>query len=251
MTSSMTPHPAGHRAGADGSRPPETVDRLMVGVCGAIWLVWLVVFVIATVACVNLGRGGGGGENSPWLLYTIIAVSGLTILGAIPLLLRARRDALTDRSTTDRSTTDRSTTARSTTGRSTTARSTTARSTTEPVAPAAEAGALPVRPPAAEAPTEKIRIFGTAVDPAGRQPNLQESLGVSPRNDEVERQWLRGTVSLLSAIGLGWTASAVATYLLAVGSESAAIVALVAAGVATAAIPALLVVFSRRLNSAG
>lgn len=232
MTSSMTSRPAGHRGVADGSRPPETVDRLMVGVCGAIWLVWLVVFVVATVACVNLGRGGGGGggggggENSPWLLYTIIAVSGLTILGAIPLLLRARRDALTDRWTTDRS-------------------------TTEPVSPAEEAGVLPVRPaPAAEAPTEKIRVFGTAVDPAGGQPNLRQRQRVSPWTDALERQWLRGTVSILSAIGLGWTASAVATYLLAVGSESAAIVALVAAGIATAAIPAILVMFSRRLNSA-
>ncbi len=226
MTSPMTSRPAGHRGAVDDSRPPETVDRLMVGVCGAIWLVWLVVFVIATVACVNLGRGGGGGENSPWLLYTIIAVSGLTILGAIPLLLRARRDALTERSTTDRS-------------------------TAEPVPHAEEAGVLPVRPaPAAEAPTEKIRIFGTAVDPAGGQPNLQERQHVSPQTDAVERQWLRGTASLLSAIGLGWTASAVATYLLAVGSESAAVVALVAAGVAAAAIPAVLVVFSRRLNSA-
>ena len=231
MTSPMTSRPAGHRGAADGSRPPETVDRLMVGVCGAIWLVWLVVFVIATVACVNLGRGGGGGENSPWLLYTIIAVSGLTILGAIPLLLRARRDALIDRSTIDRSTTERS--------------------TAEPVPLAEEAAVLPVRPaPAAEAPTEKIRIFGTAVDPAGGQPNLQERQRVSPQTEAVERQWLRGTVSLLSAIGLGWTASAVATYLLAVGSESAAVVALVAAGVAAAAIPAVLVVFSRRLNSA-
>jgi hypothetical protein len=221
MTSSTTSHSAGHRGGADGSRPPETVDRLMVGVCGAIWLVWLVVFVIATVACVNLGRGGGGGENSPWLLYTIIAVSGLTILGAIPLLLRARRDALTDRSTA------------------------------EPRPPAEDAGALPVRPaPAAEAPTEKIRIFGTAVDPASGQSNLHERQHVSVRTDAVERQWLRGTVSILSAIGLGWTAAAVATYLLAVGSDSAAIVALVAAGVATAAIPAALVVFSRQLSSA-
>lgn len=203
----------------------------MVGVCGAIWLVWLVVFVIATVACVNLGRAGGDGENSPWLLYTIIAVSGLTILGAIPLLLRARRDALTDRATTDRAATDRA--------------------TAVPVPLAEEAGVLPVRPaPVAEAPTEKIRIFGTVVDPAGGQLNPQERQHVSVRTDAFERQWLRGTVSILSAIGLGWTAAAVATYLLAVGSESAAIVALVAAGVATAAIPAALVVFSRRLNSA-
>lgn len=226
MTSSMTSHPAGSRGRADGARPPETIDRLMVGVCGAIWLVWLVVFVIATVACVNLGRGGGGGGDgdSPWLLYSIIAVSGVTILAAIPLLLRARRDALADRSTA------------------------------EPVAAVGEAAVLPVRTaPAAEAPTEKIQIFGTAVDPARGQPDpgardREQGRTASLRTDAVDRQWLRGTVSIFSAIGLGWTSAAVATYLLAVGSDSAAIVALVAAALATAAIPAALVVFSRRLS---
>lgn len=75
-----------------GARPPGTMDRLMIGACGAIWLVFLVVGVIATVALVNLGRGRGGTlEQSSWLLYTIIAVSAVTIAAAIPLLLRARR----------------------------------------------------------------------------------------------------------------------------------------------------------------
>ncbi len=30
------------RDNATGMRPPETIDRLMVGACGAIWLVFLV-----------------------------------------------------------------------------------------------------------------------------------------------------------------------------------------------------------------
>ena len=174
MTSSMNPHPRG----VDDSRPPETVDRLLVGICGAIWLVWLVVFVIATVACVNLGRAGGGGSgdtgDSPWLLYSIIGVSGLTILAAIPLLLRARRDAFADRSGTSQP-------------------------TAAPLPAADEAGALPVRPaPVADAPTEKIQIFGTAVDPVRGQSNSgehhrHERESVSLRTDAVEREWLRGT----------------------------------------------------------
>ncbi len=51
----------GSESGADQAtaerRSPETVDRVMVGVCGAIWLVLLAVTVIATVALVHLGRG--------------------------------------------------------------------------------------------------------------------------------------------------------------------------------------------------
>ena len=86
--SGESPIPAG--------RSPETVDRLMVGVCGAIWLVLLAVSAIATVALVQLGSGHrpSGGSGSSWLLYTIIVISAVVILGAIPLLIRARRAAL-------------------------------------------------------------------------------------------------------------------------------------------------------------
>jgi hypothetical protein len=77
-----------------GHRPPDAVDRIVVGVCAAIWLLALVVGVIATVGLVNLGRGSGDtAAASPWLLYPIIAVSALVIAGAVPLLLRARRTA--------------------------------------------------------------------------------------------------------------------------------------------------------------
>ncbi len=76
------------------------MDRLLVGVCGAIWLVLLAVTVIAIVALVDMSRGhtaSSGGSHTPWLLYSIIIVSGgLIILGAIPLLIRARRTALSD-----------------------------------------------------------------------------------------------------------------------------------------------------------
>jgi len=73
-------------------------DRILVGVCAAIWLLLLGVGVAAVVALTELGRGfqqGGGGPHTG-LLYTIIGVSALVIAAAIPVLLRARRAAPVD-----------------------------------------------------------------------------------------------------------------------------------------------------------
>lgn len=194
-----------------GGRSPETVDRLMVGACGAIWLVFLVVAVIAGVALVNLGSGrGGAGEQSSWLLYTIIAVSAVTIAAAIPLLLRARRDASM------------------------------ARTTVAPEPP-------PLPKPAINAPTEQIRVFGATVDPAAVRPTTPP---VSPAAAEVERESLRGTVSVLGVMGLAATAVATATYLLATGGQTAAWVVLGVAGLCTAGMPAAAVVFGRRVLAA-
>lgn len=193
----------------EGGRSPESVDRLMVVGCGAVWLVLLVVAVIASVGLVNLGRGDDAGQQSPWLLYTVIVVSGLTILGAIPLLLRARRDA--------------------------------ERSADEP--PAESAAPLPLP----GAPAEKMRVFGTAVDPRRGTPAV---VADSPLRAAVERVWLRGTASLAGAIGLALTAVATATYLLTAGNGTAAVVALALAGVITVGIPVLAVLFSRRVDGA-
>ena len=79
------------------ARSPETVDRALVGVCGAIWLLVLGMAVAATVALVDSAAAiprVTTGSSTPWLLYSVIAVSALVIVGAIPLLLRARRTAL-------------------------------------------------------------------------------------------------------------------------------------------------------------
>ena len=69
-----------------------------MGVCGAIWLVLLAVGVSAIVALIDLGRGHtwAATGSTPWLLYSVIVVSGLVILGAIPLLIRARCTALAE-----------------------------------------------------------------------------------------------------------------------------------------------------------
>jgi len=197
---------------AQDARSPETVDRLMVGVCGAIWLILLAISVIATVALVQLGRGqvGGAEKDSSWLLYSIIVVSALIIIGAIPLLMRARRTALGE-------------------------------SLPTPDDPAVDA---PVRP--TEAPTEKLRVFGTAVDPYAAQPQSADPMPKVPVA-AVERLWLRGSVSMLAAMGLALIAVATATYLLATESDSGAWAALGTAAVITVAMPAILVAFQRRL----
>ncbi|MFN8072778.1 MAG: DUF2561 family protein [Mycobacterium sp.] len=211
MTSETAP--AGHETTATG-RSPETVDRIMVGVCGATWLVLLAASVVAIVGLVRLGSGhsGGGERHSSWLLYSVIVVSALIIIGAIPLLLRARRNALA-----------------------------------EPPEPEAGGEAEAARTPV-EAPTEKMRVFG--VDPyAQREVEVSRPAPLVP-TAVLDRIWLRGTTSLLTAMGLALTAVAAATYLLADGKDTGAWVALGLAGVITIAMPAILVLHKRMLTEA-
>ena len=85
-----------YRRGSD-TIPPDVIDRILVGVCAAIWLVLLGVSVAAAVALVDLGRGfhkTAGSSHTSWVLYAVIIVSALIIAGAIPVLLRARRMGL-------------------------------------------------------------------------------------------------------------------------------------------------------------
>ena len=212
MTSEAAEAPAENEVRPTG-RSPETVDRLLVGVCGAIWLVLLAVSVAAIAAMVRLasGRPSGGESHSSWLLYGIIVVSALIIVGAIPLLLRARRNAMADQGDSA-------------------------------AGPSAEVRD-PVR--AVDAPTEKIRVFG--VDPSAQRPAETVAAPGVP-TAVLDRLWLRGTVSLLSALGLALTAVAAGTYLLAAANETGAWVALGLAGVITIAMPAVLIFHQRMLN---
>jgi hypothetical protein len=213
-------------------RSPQTVDRLLVGVCGAIWLVLLAVTVIAIVALVDMSRGhiaGNDASRTPWLLYSIIAVSALIIVGAIPLLIRARRSALAD------------------------ARLTPFEPPKAPASPRpGTASAAPVR--ATEPPTEKLKVFGSTVDPYERyQPDFAQS-SASRRADplipatELDRLWLRCTAMLGGAIGLALVGVSTATYLLAVDNDSAAWVALGLAAVITIVMPAIPVTYLRQLH---
>ena len=215
---------AGDPDTAGQSRSPESIDRFMVAVCGAIWLVLLAMSVVATVALVQLGRGRDAGPDGQpsWLLYSIIAVSALIIAGAIPLLLRARRTALADPGSIG--------------------------SDPDGVVGSGVDDPGPVLP--VEAPTEKLRVFGTAVDPYAREAAPEPAAVSRVPAGVVDRLWLRGTASLLGAMGLALTAVATATYLLATGSDTGTWVALGTAGAITVAMPAVLVAFARRLSDA-
>ncbi|GAF88950.1 unnamed protein product, partial [marine sediment metagenome] len=73
---------------------PDQLDRLLFGGCVALWLAALGAGVAAAVTLVDLGTrhpSGTSSSHTPWLLYSIIGVSAAVIIGAIPLLLRARR----------------------------------------------------------------------------------------------------------------------------------------------------------------
>ena len=230
---------AGDPDTAGQSRSPESIDRFMVAVCGAIWLVLLAMSVVATVALVQLGRGRDAGPDGQpsWLLYSIIAVSALIIAGAIPLLLRARRTALADPGSTGSDPDGVSGSGVAGSGVSGSGVSGSGVADPGPV--------LPV-----EAPTEKLRVFGTAVDPYARDAAPEPAAVSRVPAGVVDRLWLRGTASLLGAMGLALTAVATATYLLATGSDTGTWVALGTAGAITVAMPAVLVAFARRLSDA-
>lgn len=74
----------------------DGTDRILLGACVAAWLAALGAGVAAVVALVDLGRNhseGSGPSGTPWLLYTVIGISAVVIVGAVPLLLRARAQA--------------------------------------------------------------------------------------------------------------------------------------------------------------
>ena len=72
----------------------DQTDRILLAVCAALWLAALGAAVAAIVALVDLAsrhRPTRRDSETPWLLYTVIGVSAVVIVGAIPLLIRARR----------------------------------------------------------------------------------------------------------------------------------------------------------------
>ncbi|HEU0190915.1 MAG TPA: DUF2561 family protein [Mycobacterium sp.] len=181
-------------------RSPETVDWILVGLCTLIWLVLLGMSVAAGVALVDLHRGfhkPAHGAHTG-LLYIVIGISALIVLGTIPVLLRARR-------------------------------TTPARPAVRPPGfPVPDAGGPAVRPDAG-APLRS----GAHIAPV--RPSTPVAL-VMP-NDDVGRVWLRGTTELVSAIGIALIAVALATYLMAVGRDTASWVAYGVAGLVTVVMP--------------
>lgn len=206
----------------------------MLGVCAVIWLAVIGVGVAAIVVLVDMGtgrHGSSGGSQTPWLLYVVIAVSALIILGAIPLLLQARRSALAEP------------------GRGAAPPPLAARATGRPT-PAVTHG-TPV-----EAPTQKLRVFGSIADPIGREPGTYRPPEPAPRRlagrlsaDALERVLLRASVVTVGVMGVAMLGVATATYLMAVDKDDAAWVAYGFAAVVTIAMPVVPWPYLRQLRA--
>lgn len=202
-----------------GFRSPDTVDRVLVIACAVIWLAFIGVGVAAVVALVDLGSGRrpetASGSQTPWLLYAVIAISALIILGAIPLLLRARRSALDEPP----------------------------RTPARPSPRAVNYGPSGLARSAQEAPTEKLRVFGPAAEPVtrgapGNRPRRPPRLGgLSP--EVIDRMWLRVTAAIAGAMGVAMLAVATASYLMAVDKNNSAWIALGITAIVTVAMPAI------------
>lgn len=212
---------AGRSRLAAGLDPAELdpIDRILLGACAAIWLIALGAAVAATMALIDLGRGGAdstGDSGTPWVLYAIIAVSALVIAGAVPLLLRARRETRSD----------------------------------TPLAadpPAASGATTPDR--GTEAPTEKLQSLSAATTTDYAAPRMQRTAAPTPLEAAVDRLWLRYAAAMGCAIGVAMVAIGVATYLMAVDNTVAAWVLYVLAGLVTAAMTAVPWYFLRELNT--
>ncbi len=203
----------------------DNVDRVLLAACAAIWLAVLGSGVAATVALVDLGRGHPASSTTsgtPWLLYTVIGVSALVIIGAIPLLVRARRTAL------------------------------------EPPQPSRGGG---VRPPpgrtqtpvrAAEPQTQKLRSYQPVADPIRPRGGYPAASGISTFDaalpPAVDRLWLRCSVVIACAMGVALLAIGIATYLMAAGHDLPSWAAYVVAGLVTLAMPAIPWLYLRQLH---
>lgn len=192
-------------------RSDAAVDRLLVGICAAIWLAALGVSVAAAVVLADLGSGSGGvlGDevDTPWLLYGVIGISALVIVGSIPLLLRARSGA-----------------------------------SQWPERP--PSAAVVQRQARLENATEKMRAGSgpggaRSVRARGASPVPSSPPPEGASVEVVDRIVLRCTVLIVGAIGAGLAVVATATYLMGVDEDTAAWVALGVAGVITLAMPVI------------
>lgn len=204
----------------------DNLDRILLAGCAVIWLIALGAAVAATVALIDLARtqqDPGDGSGTPWLLYTVIVISALVIIAAIPLLLRARRTAL------------------------------------DGPAPAQprrveDSRTVPAVPPRGiETPTGKLRMFGPPPDPAVRTPGYVSA--AAPHRLEpgfpavaVDQVYLRFALTVACALGVATAAIGAATYLMASDSDTLAWVSYGIAGVVTLASPVIPVYYLRELR---
>lgn len=187
----------------------DRTDRILLGSCAAIWLVALGAGVAATVALVDLGRGHAepaGDTGTPWLLYSVIGISAVVIIGAVPLLLRARREAFDEPSRTPGHEPARDMNA----------------------APAAEK---------LSSPGSRGAGLDTQSSAYAAPRSLRTLHADDPASTAVDLIWLRCAVVTACAIGVAMVAIGVATYLMAVNSDVAAWVFYVLTALVTLAMP--------------
>ncbi|MCV7195824.1 DUF2561 family protein [Mycobacterium angelicum] len=191
-----------YRRGPDPVVSPALIDRILIGACAAVWLVLIGVSVAAAVALADLGRGFHKmTPHTTWVLYAVIIVSALIIVGAIPVLLRARRMPRD-----------------------------------EPVVRSkalqgSGIGRQPLRPGRSAA--------RSVTEPARRASVKTAAAGTEWSGEAVDRVWLRGTLALTGTIGIALIAVASATYLMAVGHDGASWVGYGLAGAITAGLPVI------------
>ncbi len=215
---------------------PESVDRMLIGLCAVIWLAFVGMLVGAIVVIAGMGEDSGS-SGSSWGIYIVIGVSLAVIVGAVPLLLRARKSAAQ----------------RTARGASKTA--------PKPKGANSSGGATaPSGPPPAEASTEKLKTFGGLADHVSHVPKDYNGPGspayraateAAAKRAVINRLWLRATVGIAGAIGLALLAVVTGTYLLAVQSDTAAVIAFVFAGVITCAMGAIPWVTLKKLRELG
>jgi Protein of unknown function (DUF2561) len=195
---------------------PENLDRILLGVCAAIWLGALGAVVAAIVTLVDLAGGRGtvraelseaSGSDTPWVLYTVIGVSAVVIAVAIPLLVRARQQ-----------------------------------SSHRPIRDHTPAGGS-VADDIAAVPTRAARR---------RDAELAQEAGTrsAALPGVVDQVFVRFGLSIACAVGAGTLAVGVATYLTAGGSSSAAVAFYIIAGIITVAMPVLPWFYLRELRGA-
>lgn len=203
---------------ARGSRlNPETLDqtdRILLGVCAALWLIALGAGVAAIVALVDLSSnnvGTSGESETPWLLYTVIGVSAVVIVAAIPLLLRARRSAAEG-------------------------------------AGSPYAGTRPDQSVFGD-PVQTSNQRSAGAPAIRRQPIPPASSRLGFPTAAVEQIYLRCPVAIASAMGASTALIGLATYLAATEHEASAWAAYGVAGVIIVAMPAVPVFFLRQLRA--
>lgn len=215
---------------------PESVDRMLIGLCAVIWLAFVGMLVGAIVVIAGMGEDSGSSGSSCGI-YIVIGVSLTVIVGAVPLLLRARKSAAQ----------------RTARGASKTA--------PKPKGANSSGGATaPSGPPPTEASTEKLKTFGGLADHVSHVPKDYNGPGspayraateAAAKRAVINRLWLRATVGIAGAIGLALLAVVTGTYLLAVESDTAAVIAFVFAGVITCAMGAIPWVTLKKLRELG